>query len=286
MEKHIALVTCKDYPDLAKDDLLLMEPLKKMGFQIDIKLWDSKTDWDRYDSVIIRSTWDYHQRVSEFSGWLDHLESKKARVWNPVSLIKWNINKKYLYDLEKNDIPIIPSIFVEKNSSIDLKTILVENSWETAVIKPVISAGARNTFKVSINEISNIKDQISNLLTLQDLMIQPFISDIQVNGELSFIFFGDQYSHCVIKKPASGDYRVQEKLGGTTSIYRPDLNSIASAKRVVDQIKQKTLYARVDMIPSNSELLLVELEIIEPALFLQHYAPAAQRFAESLRSLV
>ena len=173
----------------------------------------------------------------------------------------------------KIGIPVIPTEFVERKSKIDLNFVLENRKWEKAVIKPAISGSAYKTYVVSHNE-PGIQSKLDELLTDNDVLIQKFIDEIQT-GEWSLLFFNKKYSHSVLKVPKDNDFRVQAVFGGEYLYNEAPVKLIEQAQKIVDNVKGELLYARVDGIYINETLYLMELELIEPDLFLN--SPEAQK---------
>ena len=216
--------------------------------------------------IVIRTPWDYFLRFEEFSKWLNSLRKIKTPVWNSVDVIEKNIHKFYLKDFETAGIPIVPTVFVNKNFKTDLNQVLKEKDWDKAVIKPAVSGGAYNTHLVSRNE-PGIQSKLDELLSDKDVLIQKFIEEIQ-HGEWSLLFFDKKYSHSALKVPKIGEFRVQSEHGGEYVYKEAPVKLIEQAQKIVDSIKDELLYARVDGIYLNETLFLMELELIEPDLFL------------------
>jgi hypothetical protein len=245
----IALVTWSGLPALAADDQLLRDVLINRGAQVDAVVWDDPAvDWRRYDAIVVRSTWDYHKRVDEFRAWLDHMEG--LPLWNRPALLRRNIHKSYLLDLQAQGIEIVPTIFMPGG----------------AVIKPAVSATAYQILRLE-----------------HDVLIQPFVPEI-LAGELSFVFLGRAFSHAVRKRPRDGEYRVQSEFGGTAERIDPAADLIAQAGRIAATLGDDWLYARIDCVVRDGRLILMELEATEPSLFLDE--AAAERFADAITLLV
>ncbi len=216
--------------------------------------------------VIIRTPWDYFLRYEEFSGWLESLKKVKAPILNSLKVISENIHKFYLKDFEANGIPIISTEFIAKGSTVNIQDILNKRNWKKAVIKPAISGGAYKTSVISKDE-PGIKEKLDDLLKNNDMLVQKFIDEIK-DGEWSLLFFNKKYSHSVLKVPKSDDFRVQSEFGGQYIYDNAPAKLIEQAQKVVDNVKDDLLYARVDGIYMNETLYLMELELIEPDLFL------------------
>lgn len=277
--KNIAYVTCQELPGLTKSDRLTIPLLAEKGIHVQSVLWDSPSvRWQDFDAVVIRSTWDYHHRYAEFVEWLDTLSGIK--VFNPVEVLKWNADKTYLQDLAARGIEIVPTVWLERDA--DIKAILQEKGWEKAVIKPTISATAYGTWVTTL--AAEHQRDIQQYAV--PMMLQPFVSQVTTEGEWSIIFFGGKFSHAVLKKPKSGDFRVQSDFGGLTESLVPPDEFIAQAQQIVESIDSPLLYARVDGVNVNGRFQLMELELIEPDLFFDYHLQAIQNFVSALLDLL
>ncbi|MCJ7740558.1 hypothetical protein MUP32_04565 [Candidatus Microgenomates bacterium] len=279
----IALVTYSQYQKLTTSDNFLIKPLKEAGFDPTAVAWDDdKVNWQQFDLIILRSCWNYHLKVNEFTGWLDYLEKNKLRVFNPVSLLKWNLDKKYLLDLEKKGIPIIPTVFIKKGSTIDLIKIIEENNWPEIVIKPTIGASAYEVHKVTTETVKPIQSKYDQLVNRGDVMIQPLMKEVVTEGEYSFVFLGGRFSHAILKKPKSNEFRTNYRFGGTCQRVEPAEKLLLQATTIMKAIPSPALYARVDGLNINGKLTLMELELIDPHLFFDLYPPAADKLVKAI----
>lgn len=282
--KYIAFATCRTYPELAKDDIPLAASLSAAGHHVEAAPWDDITiDWSRYDAVVIRSTWNYHLHPEAFLAWLRRLESYRVQVANPVDILEWNMDKEYLADLRQLDVPIPPTLFLENDASANLDLIFQSTGWQKAVIKPSISATAHNTWITTPDTAIRDTEKLSQLLNTGRYMVQEFMEEVETDGEYSLIFFGQQYSHAVKKTTKKGDFRVQEQYGGHSRPTRPGPSIIRQATAILDKAVPFTaaprlLYARVDGVIHKGIFTLMELELVEPSLFINKNPLAIQQF--------
>lgn len=280
---NIAFVTSAAHPALTTDDRLAVAELEKHGSSVAAAIWnDPSVDWASFDSIIVRSTWDYHQRAAEFRAWIDVLAVADAPVWNPPAVLRWNMEKTYLRDLENAGVPIVPTEWIAQGSRPELGRLLAGRGWTDAVVKPVISAAANRTWRVSHATVPDVEAQLAASLNMGDVMVQPFIPEIQTRGEWSLMFIDGDFSHAVRKIPSSGDFRVQTGFGGRSITDTPANQVIRAAQRVLDAAPSPWLYARVDGIETDAGFLLLELEMLEPALFFSHTPTGAARFARAV----
>jgi hypothetical protein len=287
--KRIALATCAKLPTLNDDDRRLIPALGELGLEAVPAVWDSPdVCWDEFrgGAVLVRSCWDYHHRLEEFLAWVALLERAAAPVWNIPAVLRWNSHKSYLRDLAARGIPVVPTRWLERGASIELRRLLGDEGWRDAVVKPAVSASAFGTWRTSVETAGADQAPLDALLRAGDVMVQPFMSEVGNPGEWSILFFGGRFSHAVLKRPAAGDYRVQWEFGGTAAAAAPPPKLLADAEAVMAAAPGDSLYARVDGVERDGRLILMELELIEPHLFLAWDAGAAARLAEALSALV
>ncbi|HEX6903674.1 MAG TPA: hypothetical protein VF789_28450 [Thermoanaerobaculia bacterium] len=281
--KRIAFVTHAGLPGLAADDRLAVEELVRRGAEVAPAVWDDPgVQWSGFDSVVLRSTWDYHLKLSSFLDWLDRLEGEGVPLWNPAAVVRANLDKGYLVDLADSGVPVVSTVRVEKGSAPNLASLLDERGWTDVVIKPAVSASAFRTWRTSRSQAAAEQSTFEELLVSSAALVQPFLPEIQTRGEWSIMFLGGEYSHAVLKRPREGDFRVQEHLGGWSEPEAPGPRLIAQARAAVETIPGPWLYARVDGVETDAGLLLMELELTEPSLFLGTDPKAPARFAEAI----
>jgi len=259
--KQLALVTYRGCPELTDDDRLLIPVLRDLGVDARPIMWDDPdADWNSFDQVVLRSCWDYHLRPSEFLAWIETLERRGVALQNPAPLVRWNADKRYLRQLEARGIVIPGTYWLEEGQRVSVVDVLERYCWDGAVLKPTVSATAYKTRLISAKEADEIVQGPA--------MVQEFVPEVQTLGEWSLIFLGGEFSHSVRKFPAAGDFRVQTQFGGVVQAAVADSRLVAKAAAVLGTIDGPTLYARVDGLDRDGEFVLMELELIEPVLFL------------------
>jgi glutathione synthase/RimK-type ligase-like ATP-grasp enzyme len=284
--RSVALVTYSKSPQLHEDDLLLVEPLKQRGFEPSAVPWDEKkVAWEKFHFVILRSPWDYHYRLNEYLDWLSKLETLDVRLWNPVPIIRWNINKIYLRELEERGIAIVPTVWLNQGTRYSLQSILESKNWREAVVKPTVGASGFKIFRARIRDAQMQQLETDELLQRTSVMVQPFMEEIQSKGEYSFIFIGGKYSHTVLKRPQPNEFRVNQKFRGIWTLDRPKDDLIQQAIKIHGVIAPTLLYARLDVLDVEGHLIVIEVEVNDPTLFFRWYPQAAVRFAEVLKNI-
>lgn len=266
---RVALVTHAGLPELAPDDRLVLPAFAARGAEVSVVAWDDPSvAWDGFDVALIRSTWNYTERHDDFLGWLDRMEEEGVPLWNPPALARWNATKRYLRELEEAGVAVVPTRWVEPGEEAPLAALLAEEGWDGAVVKPVVSANARDTWTTSRAAAAEDERRFRALVARGAVMVQPFVEEVRTEGEWSLLFFGGALSHTLVKRPASGDFRVQEPYGGTAASATPDNETVAAARAALAAVPHPWLYARVDGVRIGGRFHVMELEMLEPSLFL------------------
>lgn len=267
--------------NLLEDDRLLAEALKKHGLKVTRTNWDNpEFNWSKTKYAIFRTPWDYFNRYAEFSQWLKKT-SKQTLFINSIDIIKWNIDKHYMLELEKAGIRIPQTIFVEPGDTRSLAEITEHLKWNEFILKPAISGGAWHTYRLNSGSITEHESIYGELIKDKSMLIQEYQNSITGKGEVSYMLFGGKFTHAVLKKAKADDYRVQDDYGGTVHDYSPTQDEIEFAEMVVKYSKPGIPYARVDVMWDNSNKLVVgELELFEPELWFRRNPPGADLFAE------
>jgi hypothetical protein len=301
---RIALVTCATLPDLASDDSVLLGSLESRGVDVEAVVWDDPdADWQAYDLVVVRSAWDYSQRLDEFLDWASGV-SEVTRLANALPVVRWNIDKHYLCELEAEGVPVVPTAWLEPDrhlSSRALHTRYPANG--DFVIKPAVSAGSMDTGRYTAMDATSRGLAVvhaKRLLTAgRTVMVQRYLTSVDTYGEHAHVFVAGEYSHSVLKAAMLDGPDVA--VGG---VYRPEetgplvasIEEVTLARRVVATARQLLLragggqepflYARVDLVNDDSgHPVLRELELVEPTLFLTHDSSAVDRFSDAMVAL-
>lgn len=284
--KKIAFVTSKEDPLLIRDDQLAIAPLKKLGFSVEPLVWDNDfNDINSFDGLIFRSCWNYHQKYEQFLKWMADLKEYKGRIFNPLDMSLWNLNKKYLLDLSQLGASVPKTEWISKETVLatnDLKTILDRINSDQVVIKPAVSLNGNDTYLESSQEISKIEVLLKKLPKDRDILIQEFIPEIKTAGEISLIFFNNEFSHAIRKTPSANEFRIHSEYGGQRAPVNPNLDLIKQAQDILKMVNKPLLFSRVDVVETAKGAMLIELEIIDPMLFLGYADGAPNRFAEAI----
>lgn len=277
---RIALANSADNAELHPHDLPLADALRTAGLDPVAEVWtDPSVDWSSYDAVLLRSVWDYHVRYLEFTEWLGQLDKAGVPVLNETDLVRWNADKQYLLELRERGVAIVPSQVAAGPS---LRDVVNGLNGEEVVIKPTVSATAHFTIRgtAGSEELSRAMNDLPDTVYL----VQPFQPEIQSEGEWSLIFIDGEFTHAVLKRPADGDYRVQNDFGGTAELLEAPAAVLegAAATLAAADTRRSPVYARVDGILANGRFLLMELELIEPYLFLPQSPEATAKLASAV----
>jgi hypothetical protein len=279
---RIAFATCAALPELDPDDRLLLPPLAARGIEVIPAVWDDQSvDWNSFDLVVVRSTWDYSSRRDEFVKWAESV----PRLVNPAEVLRWNTDKQYLRELSAAGAPVIETQWLSPGAEIALPT---TGEW---VLKPAVSAGSRNTGRYVMDEPGDSALAHAHAAGLLDrghtVMVQPFVSTVDTDGETAMLFFGGVFSHAIRKGPIlDGPSVAIDTLYRAEEIDRrtPTDAEFAAADAVLGVLPwNDLLYARVDLLNgADGKPVLLELELSEPSLFVGYAEGAAERFADAV----
>ncbi|MFN8150836.1 MAG: hypothetical protein U0R24_06880 [Solirubrobacterales bacterium] len=275
---RMALVTCERPRERDEDAEFLVPALKRKGVTVEKPAWtDPRIDWSSYDLVKLSSPWDYHERVDDFRRWLRAVDSA-TRLQNDLGVVEWNLDKRYLRELDAGGVETIPTVWSEPGGEDAAAAELDRLGWAQVVIKPVIDLGAMNLVRVPAAMAAGMLERFD-----RPVMAQPYLESIESEGELSLVFVEGELKHSLRKVPARGDFRIQPLYGGTHVPYEPTAAEITAAERAVAVAPGDPLYARVDIVAGEGgRPLVIELELIEPSLYLDVAPPTALALAEAM----
>ena len=281
----VAFVTCRAFPEITEDDALAAAECERLGIQVEGRMWEDKAvPWGSYDAAIVRSTWNYYRRANDFREWVEKIECR--RFWNPKAAILWNLDKRYLRELEQKAVPVVPTRWVENGPSLNLEQVAAEMGAAELVVKPPVSADGHRTFRLKRNQWGD-PAALAQFRSGDFLMIQPYLESVASEGEYSFVFIGGEFSHCVLKRPAEGEFRVQERHGGTfTTLESPPRAAGELAAKVLKSLGPNLLYARVDLLTTPLGPVVTEVELTEPSLYFKYGKKAPALFAGAIKKIL
>lgn len=293
----VALVTTTAYmPEPADDDWynrqiheedrLLSDGLATHGLTSARVDWnDPSFDWSSVRCAVVRTTWDYSYRFEQFAAWLDRA-SAHTRIVNSTPLMQWNMDKHYLADLARKGVAVVETVFVESGEAADLVELTSSRGWQEIVIKPAVSGGARSTYRAEGDEIRALQQTFDSCIAAESMLVQPFQKEILRSGEMSLMLMGGRFTHAIRKMPKPGDFRVQDDHGGTVHPYEPSPELIRFAEQAVSACPEPPTYARVDLVLSSTGPKIIELELVEPELWMRFAPSSAMVLAEAIAELV
>lgn len=288
---QLALITYNDHGKYAaaveNEDTVLLRYLQEQGLAVTLEIWNNpRVNWEQYNVLVLKSPWDYFDYIQDFTDWLDQIEQKNIRLLNPLPVVRWNTDKHYLQDIARAGFTITPSVWIEKGEAFKINSLFRQFGTEKIIVKPCVSGGAKNTFAISRANAEEETIKLNALFAQEAFLAQPFLPEVQTQGEWSFVFFNGAFSHCLLKIPQAGDFRVQHYLGGSIIPTDPPPHLLAEAAGIVQQFAANCLYARVDGLEVRGAFMLMELELIEPFLFLFTNEGALPRYYQALRELL
>jgi glutathione synthase/RimK-type ligase-like ATP-grasp enzyme len=271
---HILLLSIASLPHEDLDNPLLVTALAERGIGSSVVTWSEPASWPAgSDLAVIRTTWDYTFRRAEFILAMDSLPMPLA---NPAAVVEWNSHKGYLVELAEAGVPVVPSVLLRQGDP----PVLPETEVARIVVKPAVAAGGRGAGLFDASDPA-AAHHLAELLTAGDVLVQPFEPSVSA-GERSLIFFGGHYSHAVRKVPAEADFRVQPRYGGRLLEHQATEAEVAAARTALSCVSEELLYARVDLVGTSDRPLVMEVELIEPEVFLPMAVGAAGRFADAI----
>ena len=283
MGRRCAYLTMDDISGFVSDAELSFAPMAELGWDVEMVPWRSDVDWDAYELVYICTPWDYQNDVAAFLDVLASVEQSSARLVNGLDLVRWNLEKTYLRELEMRGADIVPSRFLERFDAARVGACFDAYGSDTIVVKPVVGANADNIFVLARPLPDDVIDELARVFADRPFFVQPFIDSVRSEGEYSLFFFGGEYSHAILKKPKPGDFRTQEEHGADILSVEAPAVLVETARHVLAVVNPQPVYVRADFVRGTGErFLLMELELIEPALYFRTDPGSAARFARAL----
>jgi glutathione synthase/RimK-type ligase-like ATP-grasp enzyme len=280
--RRCAFLTMDNLDGFVSDDALAYGPLRRLGWDVEAVPWRRPAvAWGAFDAVVIRSTWDYQHDPEAFLAVLEQVARSGTRLENPLGLVRWNMNKAYLGDLGRRGVPVVPTAWGHDLGPVDEGAILGRLGTDEVVLKPVVGASGEHTYRLARGSAGWA--EAAAAFARRAYLAQPFVRSVVEEGEYSLFYFAGALSHAVLKEPAAGDFRVQEEHGGVIRALAPSGGLAAAGARALAAVGQAPLYARVDLVRlGGGGYALMELELIEPSLYLRMDAGAPERFARAL----
>lgn len=282
---RIALATAREVADLDEEGQLLATEIRDQGASVEAAVWDDgDVDWRAFDLVVVRSTWDYATRVAEFLAWAEWVASL-TRLENSLPLLRWTTDKHYLRDLDRAGVPVVPSLFVEPGEDAAHDLLGAEH-----VAKPTVSAGSKDTLRLGPADHDRSVQHVGSLLAHgRSVLVQPYLEQVDSAGETALVYVDGVFSHAMRKGAllhqgadlvdglfAQEDIRPRDASAAERSVGTAGLAALP--------LDGSPLYARVDLLPTPDGPVVLELELAEPSLFLQHAPGSAQRLAAAVVS--
>jgi hypothetical protein len=276
----VAIVTYAGLPQLDAYDAPLLPALAALGLDARPCIWDDpKMDWRTPKVAVIRNTWDSHLRREAFVAWASKV-GRLTRLYNPADVLRWNTHKAYLRKLEAQGIPFTPTVWVPQGGTVDLGALMRERGWEAVVLKPVVSAGALKTYRFPRAELDAAQACLHTLAAEDEVMVQPYLTSFETEGERAYLFFDGALSHAVRRPPGLKD---SPRGFREPHLFEPIPSEVRLAEQVLAAVGQPLLYARVDVATDNEgRCRLQELEVTEPSLFLSLDPAAPGRLAQAI----
>jgi glutathione synthase/RimK-type ligase-like ATP-grasp enzyme len=279
ISRRLGLATYAGAPHLTDDERHVIAPLARR--RIDVVPFDWRTGVPAgVDAVVVRSCWDYHEHEAAFRAWIDALAATGTPTYNPPPVLRWNLDKGYLADLAAAGVRVPRTIFVPAGDRRSLGAVIEQEGLDEVVVKPRVSLSAVDTFRSARATAARDEARWAALVARRDVLVQPFLPAVQTEGERSIVLLGGRFAHAVDKTPRAGDFRVQSDHGGTRRRVEPSEGEVALAMRIAALAPGPLLYARVDLVRDGDGWSLMELEAIDPELYLGLVPGAAERFAE------
>jgi glutathione synthase/RimK-type ligase-like ATP-grasp enzyme len=282
--KRCAFLTMDNLHGFVSDDQLAIEPLRSLGWEVEFVPWTAEgVDWQQYDAVLPRTTWDYHHHLQQFLKTLESIAGSGTLLANNVEMIRWNSHKSYLLELRNRGVPIVPTLIGRTLTQDGFPRLFRDLRTDKLIIKPAVGANADFTYPIERDTPYEAIAEICTVYKSRDFLAQEFVASVTSEGEYSLFYFNGRHSHTILKTPKSGDFRVQEEHGGVITSVAADEELLAAGIKTMSALNIVPLYARADFVRgSNSGFLLMELELIEPALYFRTDPDSALRFARAL----
>ena len=268
-----------DVESLFRDDRAVIDAFGERGVDAEPLAWtDPDAAWDTYDAAVLRSTWDYVDDARRFLDVTAMIDRSRCTLLNPLDAVSWNADKRYLDDLDRLGVPIVPLVRGTRADAVRIQASITQAGWDELVLKPAVGVGGSGVVRTNAASLPHVLEAMT---PDTEVMVQPFVDAVLDEGELSFIFIGGALSHVLRKRPARGDFRAHGIYGGTVVAAAAPGDDLAQLEAIFARLPFDLLYARIDVVRVNGRLAVLELELIEPMLYF-HLAPgSAGRLADA-----
>lgn len=278
----IVLATSAALPGLAPDDRHLYRALRGLGLAVEPVVWEDRYyPWREASVCVIRSAWDYAYRRREFLAWVRRVGGA-IPLWNPPSVVTWNTHKQYLVDLAARGVPVVETRVLAAGSTGTLAAVAAETGWTDLIVKAAVAQTGRYLRRVTPETLADGERHLARLLPAEDMLVQPFLPGVMTDGEVSLVYVDGAFSHAARKRPAAGDFRVHDDFDGTIESVEPTAAQRSVAEQALAAAGEPLLYGRVDLVPGPDGPVVMELELVEPDLYLATAPGAAERLARAV----
>ncbi len=276
---RIVLATSAEEPDITASDRLYADALERRGHVVVGAAWNGpRAGFDGADAVVLRSTWGYYRALAAFHEWAETM-AVTSRLFNSIELVRWNLRKNYVGELADAGIAVPQSHFIECSAPA-LADIFQSTGWPRAVLKPISGASGYAVELVEHGDLAGAIARLAPLASDRGLVVQEFLPEI-AQGEVSLVYFDGVFSHAIRKRPKAGEFRVNSQFGATRDVEVPSAAVREEGAATLRALPEMPLYARVDGVIRDGHLIVIEVEALEPALFMEFDPPSAERFAEA-----
>ena len=281
--RRCAFLTLSDPTGFVIDDDCAYGAFMELGWSVTAVPWTAGVAWTSFDAAVVRSTWDYQHHLARFHDVLRGIVRDGVPLFNPLELISWNASKAYLLDLARHGVAIPPTLWRDELRLDDVAALFDELGTDDIVLKPRVGANAQGVFRLRAREWAGSAEAVSAYFAGRSLFVQPFLGSVLRDGEYSLFYFDGRFSHAVLKTPTPGDFRVQEEHGGRIRSVVPTGDLVAAGDAALAALPEVPLYARVDLVRADDGdgFFVMELELIEPSMYLRMDPHAPRRFAEA-----
>lgn len=274
--RRLRIATCRPLPEVDPDEDLLLGALRGAGIAAEMVAWQDPSAWRAPVPTLIRSTWDYIHALEGFDRWIDRAAAV-APLWNPPSVLRWNLRKRYLLALAARGVPVTPTMLLPRGDPRALSAVAAERGWEDVVVKPEVGAASFETHRLRAGA-ADADALFARLLGMHDMLVQPYLPSVEDHGERALVWIDGMFTHAVRKTPrfAGGVEQVSEALPISAA-------ELATGTAALAGLEDGLLYARVDVAPGpDGTPVVMELELVEPSLFLLQSPQALSRLVAAV----